>query len=968
MAILGSACRVTSATHGAVRPQAQTLLRDDFATGAAGQGEFNELFHAGGTEQNIERVDNPAGHTGGALQWTRKTAGYYYARPTRAVSSGTGRVAISYQVNFETTNPYWWKFSLLDPTLKTVYLQLFSGLGYEGNVIYGAYGKLMYVNPDSSWRTLCAIKPGWRELKLIVDFNVGTATIYYDNMQIPVADAAPLLSSPNLSFDPFKPMFDGFSSQGEGGFSISNFLIADLPAEKRATARRDNREATESLRLTKADISLEVSASTGGVAGLTYAGKRLLTSGNDSYALENRGGSAYAREQDDHVQASQPEESRLTLTCTNPELPGITIHKTYSIDASGDVGKRVEFSSSGPEGFLTYRLALAFDRGFAGSASPLGFSYLDGLKPGETTFLRDTPCLISRDYRFGVGLYRFRVNDRYVLPDVETAGGTQGWECQVFQDYLAAGKTVSAEMRAMVFSGDAQDYEKRLTGSAEYAAMFRHDPPEWVSTLVSDAMFTATGILPYIKTAAPLTVSSSIWFLNPPWGNWWSTSNPPNSPGSHVADIAPGFRTNAPNARVSAYANELFDRNSDVFKMHPDFGVTDKEGNPTDSGVPSDSAKAPTYYLQIRNPAARDYYTAMYLDRVKNWKLDFLYLDEPGALHETPDWKLKTVVQSYDWIDFYRDLKAKLLQQTPDAALWTNGFMPYSDLGYLEWLDQPWQEIVGGESWRYYAFNLWLNKVRQPEGYLIVPTYGRPAAQPGISTYSIAYGWGGHGSDANYLPWQTAALEFRGARIARSATGLPWWRTGDSTESFGVTKGDNAMVQIISHSDADRARITIHPQELGLEAGHSYLLRILTMNAPEEKAGLKAFTSAEMRTLRTTELPLTLTVPIHKGLLTTVIFSKALAIAESNGSRASETGLTDTYACLLKPLRVDGNRSEYDLTCKIPNLTLFLPYASHVESPGKSVSSETATVNGVQGVRVRVAVPGTFRLNVESNP
>ena len=941
--------------HQAQQPK--PLMQDDFGSA---QGELNEIFHTGGTEQNIVRAQ-ASGQPGGALHWLRKTSGYYYVRPTRSVVSGAGRIAVSCRVNFETTNPYWWTFSLTDPTYKTDYLQIFSGLGYEGNKIYGAYGKLMYVNPDGSWRTLCAIKAGWRQVRLVVDLTAGTATIYYDSLQIPVASDVPLLHRPAADSAALKPMFDGFSSQGEGGFWLSDFLIDDLPRAKRAVSSRSR---PDDFRLARAGLELQIARTTGAVAGLSMQGRRLFGSGNDRYAFENRERAAFAREQNDHVQTAQMEENRLLLTCTNPDLPGITIHKTYVLEANGEAGKRVEFESAGAEGFLTHRLELSLDPAFAGASAPSGFSFLQGLKPGEYSALRNTPCLITKDLRVGAGMYRYRVNDRFVLPDVTTGGGTQDWECPVFEDYLRPGKPISAEMRFFVFSGDVGSYEQHLVGSTEYRQMFPAQQPAWVDTLVADAMFTSTGILPTIRAAAPLPVSSSIWFLNPPWGNWWSTSDPPARKGAGVSGIAPGFRKNAPNARVSAYANELFDRNSDVYKQHPDFGVTDREGSLTDAGVPSDAGGAPTYYLQIRNPAAREYYIDMYLDRVKNWGLDYLYLDVPGALHESPDWKLNTVVQSYDWIEFYRDLKAKLKRQSSDAAFWTNGFMPYSDVGYLEWLDQPWQEIVSGQNWRYYAFSLWLTKLRQPEGYLIVPTYGRPEAQPGISTYSIAYGWGGHGAASGYLPWQTAALETRGVKLAAGAVEAPWWRTDSATECFGVNNGGNAIINVISHSDEAQARITVNTRALGLEQGGSYLLRILTMNPPDTKEGLRAFALAALRTQRIDGDSMTLTVPVHKGLLTAVVLSKAFAVAEENGARHSETGLIDTYACHLKSVRSNGAQTQYVLTCGVANVSLFFPYGKQASSGSKRVSSASATVNGVSGVRVTLPDAGDYTLTI----
>ena len=883
-----------------------------------------------------------------------------------------GRFAITFRVNFEKTNPYWWMFSLIDPTYKTEYLHLFSGLGYPGNVLYAQVGKLMYRNADGSWRPLCAIQTGWRQMKIVVDFNAGTASVYYGDMRVPVGADVPLSQRPSAPSAPFRPMFSGFSSVGEGGFWLDDILMQDQPAQGNAPV---SKAATSGgFALAQAGLKMEVSRQTGALTGLTAAGKSLLAGSDDTYALENRQTAVFARERRDRVQESRVEGSRLTLTCVNPDLRGISIRKTYTLEADGEMAKRVEFVGDGAEGFVTYRLKWWLARAFADAALPLGFGFAQGLPPGEYSSLRNTPCLIGKDFSLGFGLYRARVNDRFVLPDVTTDGGTEAWECPVFQDYAGRGKPVSAEMRCFVFAGDAQAYEQHLTRSPEYRALFRAQQPAWLETLAADAFTTATGNLEYIKAAAPLPVSSAIWFLNPPWGNWWSYSDPPLRLDAHVRDIATGFRGNAPNARVSAYANETFDKNSDVFKTHPEFGVTNKDGQITDTGIPSDAGQAPTYYVQIRDKAARDYYLAMYLERVKNWKLDFLYLDGPGAQHEMPDWKLKTVVQSYDWLDFYRELKEKLVQQSPQAVFWSNGTLPYSDAGYVEWRDPSWQESVAGASWRYYAFSLWLTKLRQMPGYLIVPTYGDAGAQPAISTYTIAYGWGAEGAVTGYLPWQIAALEYRGLQLAPNALPSPWYRAGNSVEAYGFRKGENALVNVISHSDAPNARLTLNTRAMGLEAGQTVLLRVLTMNMPTDKAdktgksanAAHAFATRETRRVEITGGQMDLELPTQKGLLTTVIFSKSIAFAENNGAKRAETGLTDTYALNLKTTSQAGGKTEYALTCKYANTVLFFPFASRVGAAQGAIATEAATLDGVAGVRARIPQPGTYALTVQA--
>lgn len=923
------------------------ILLNETIEGAASLNHtpLTDIQHAGGTDANI--ILASPGHGGAkGLKWLRRDSGWYYARTTPFYTAPGGTFAVSFWANLETTYPYCWQFALNDPAYRAGYLSL--------EASYNEWSGLRWLNPDGSYRHLCWLKTGWRQFKLEVDFVAKTCTVYYDDMRVPVGVELPLANPDTVAGSPFKPAFCGISAAGEAAMSVDDLTLQTwTPPAVSVPLDTGNHTLTSSV----SGQSATIAQATGALTGLTWNAQPLLNDGNDVYLLQGTTTSSWAREAWDQVKSTHGNGSQRIFDCRNPRMPGIAITKTYSFDAEGQLLKKVQFNSRPDEGFVTYTARVAVNRTFKNASHPCGVNFA-----GSRSNLNGIPYRIKTDNTTGLHLYRGKVNDRRVL-DGETASTADGWDMKVFCDYVTASHAANGEVRFQTFAGDMIDHARVLAADSHYVTLFNDAKPDWMKSLVCDTMYAGSVETNQMHQALqPLSCTSTIWFLNPPWGNWRGDSDPPLKLHPDVRGIAPGLRSASPNARVSAYTNSLFDRQSDLYARRAAYGVIDRDGTPQSGLVPSDSGGVPTYLLQIGNPAVKQYWFDMHADKMATWSLDFFYMDGPGAFVESQDWVLKKVIQNYEWLDFYRDLKTRLKSVKPDMAFFTNGMIPYSDIGYIESPDASWQTLNGSSGdWRFPARELLLWKVNEVPGHVTVLLYDREVTQPSISSYGIAYGWCGSLSNQRHIPWMLAALEYRGLQLIRHGILSPWWRqSSPAAEVYACRKGDSVIVNAIGHTSATSTTVVVNGAAPGLQNGRTYLYRVMTMNNPALNPDPgTAFTRSAITTVTPSGSTLLLTLPTANSLLTSVIISKALAVVEHTGAKACQTGIPENYGVTVILDTVKGTAYQYTVTNNYAGAVVFFPYAtSATVQPAAAVA--TATVDGVSGQRVTFGAARTY--------
>ena len=955
------------------------LLQENFdAAESSRKTLFGEIQHidmntgADVTDVNIITANPGRGGSGNALRWTRKTSGLYRMSTPSCVSP-TGAFSVSFWVHAQNENAYHWELQIEAGKNKPL-------LTLQNSQKMNNPGNLAWLTANGGRVTLRPVAKKWRQVRLDVDLRAKTCNVYYDDMDVPVAVGLQLLSQRVEAHTPFRAVFTGISSAGEAAVDLDDFLVRSWTPSAPEPAPEGDLDL--SAQAGKAELTATVSSATGRLTGLKRDGINLVSDSNDLYTLQTTSGGAWHRESNDRVVQASGDPSKRVFRCTNPGFPSLTILKTYSFDANGNLLKRVEFSSASTEGFLTYRARFAMDDEFVRDSNPGGFAPgLGGSDPRTGQSLDATPYRIKTDQSLGINVSRDKVNDVAVLSNhfgvtdsvLRTA---EGWDLRIFSDYLSTAKPVSGEVAYRTFCGDLVAFAALVAQSPIQRELFDESRPEWTQALVCDAMYAATPEAHEIaKALAPLPVTSTIWFLAPPWGNWWATSDPPKSSHHDVSAIASELRSSSPNAKISAYTNMTFDELSDVFSKHRSFGVADKNGDLIGSGWLSDTLGAPSYPLQIMNPEARSYWIAMHADRMAwnppGWKLDFFYMDGPGWGGEEFDWALKDVAQAYDWARYAGDLKKTLKASNPNAVFFANGMPPHSDIGYIEAPDSWWETLNGKQgNWPELSrvFLTW--KLCEDPGYTTILLFDRGKNQPSISTYTIAYGWCGQSQTVSHKPWLLAALEYRGLRLEGEGLQRPWWReaTPPETEACAFRKGKNVLVQAIRHApgSADFA-LQIDPAKLGLEPGKTYLMRELQMNSPAaDPIPTKAFSQTKISKLTIPSEAIDLKVGTSKALLTSVLISEAWCIVERIGNHPCETGIPENYGISVKVENRESGLHQIQIngTWAAAGATIFFPLAKSVTTSPEGATSSPASVDGVTGIRLVLPSAGTFSATV----
>lgn len=591
--------------------------------------------------------------------------------------------------------------------------------------------------------------------------------------------------------------------------------------------------------LRDATTAIAVSRHNGALCGAwdAVSGEAWLKEAADNYKLESRYTISEATELLDAVQTIEWRNRgrELVLTCTTPALPGVTLTKRYRFGDDGRWFKQLEatLAESGDGSFFRW----SNNSGLAETVSATarrgaGFgparrvaqgkviTESDDAPPAEQAGLERPAMVTKADYSNGIGAYRTRVNNRFVLlgmcnyrPD--------GWELFVFCDYLAPGKTVSGEVAYERYNGDFSNLLLRYQNQPEFRELYELTPPDWMRMLVCDSMFTEAQTIPIGVGVAPFGTSSCIWWLGFPWGNYGGDHLDPCRNGKHpdAWNIAVDYRQQMPKHRMSAYHNFLFDEASDIFRTRPQMGVRDRDGNLMSSGISSDTTHGPAFMLQAANPEVRAFMSRMYADQVAQWSFDYLYFDGPGFGLEVPDWGYLDVAQSYDWIDYLRATRAEIKKLGNDQLIFCNGMMPFAQLGYIEYRDAQWLELAGSK-WQPLASELWQQKLTEPKGFLRVPTYGWMKAEPALSAYLVLYGWLGNFSDVRRAPWMLASHELHYGRLQRSAVSPNWLREGGDVEAYGFLHDGLGWVTALSHAPrVTPAALRVQLTDLGLTPG-----------------------------------------------------------------------------------------------------------------------------------------------------
>ncbi|MBQ0104670.1 MAG: hypothetical protein KBT47_01370 [Armatimonadetes bacterium] len=902
-----------------------------------GQEIFEEVYHEGDLDGNIHLTFGDKYEGSSSLVFESNNSGSYYYR-TVPLKTLTEAAEISFWVKFGQTDLYSWYFELSDPEHKNTFMRIYEGVANYDNVIWGMF---RYIMPDGSYFNLQKTTALWTKITVQADFSRETCDIYFND--VPAMMYLPM-NMENYNGE-YSITFGGYSAQGQKPWYLDYFSLHD--SDSNYTPERPVPKSFVQ-RNQRGSITLVTDKRNGSITSLMFGREGIFGRSYDMYKFESEDSWAFSDESDDKVTDMKISANRIVYVCENEDFPGIFIKKTYEIHTDNSLTKNIEFENKGTKGFITWYSLIDYDREFFDSSYPAGFVF-PADNPAKLTTLNEKGCRVGPN--LGVGLIRETVNNRYVMNN-KCESYTGSLFKKVYSDYLSLKS--SAQVRYVFFSGDWTEFEKIQTDNEEYRKLFEFNRPDWLKNYICDDMYLQTSNTDYDKKVSPLFTTAAIWFLNPAWGNWGSESDPPKSLHPDVKGIAEDWRKTNSNAKVSSYTNTLFDINSDIYKMNDaGFFVFDREGNKCDSGIPSDAEGVPTYNLNITDKKARKYWIDMHRDKLKNWKLDYFYMDGPGAYEELADWKSKKVIENYDWLDYYRELKNAIMETCGEEGVYfTNGIMPFGDVGYIEWRDREWKELGEGENWQFLAKELFNVKLNEAKGYTVCPTYGDKDAQPYINAYSVCYGWLGNLPNTEYIPWHLASLEMRGLEYIDGGIKSPWWNDPNAeAEVYAFRKGENIIINALPHKKQGKKETVLDLDKLGIDSNKEYFVLSLSMNNPNDKSE-RAFEIKEIGLKKTEEkIYLDMTAP-----LSALIISPTAALVLHTGAHPAQTFINDNYGVKITQ---KGNalsiESEYD------NAEIFIPFAEKIKT---DLPFEKYNFNDVNGIKVSVPEKGIHTVEI----
>ena len=585
----------------------------------------------------------------------------------------------------------------------------------------------------------------------------------------------------------------------------------------------------------------------------------------DTYTLVTRSESRETSEYDDIVTEVEQTESgsTLTLCCTNPGLPEITVRKTYSLSPEGGrLAKRVAFTSSSvaTDRFLTHGTS-----GILSQAFRTGGVYMGGdrglgarLFADDVTVPRQISALGARnakavvfiryDLGWGLGQYRYKVNDHYCRPLTSRWHEKEnhppvylpnGWSFGLCTLHLAPGREQSTEVHTTVFDGRQLDFYRQYRHLPEVAATYESvRRPPWVRELKTSCDVALnplcgdlTGPLLPVRRTLQMTETGGLWTvqqLHGVWGEWFSEGTVTSGYGARMETgwlkqfireakrLSPRIRTG-----VYTWAWAVHPR-SMVFREHPDWFITkDRSGQVFNA-----------YSNMVLNHARRlgiresfDELVGQFARVARDFGGDFFYLDGGGGGQNLIDWEHLGCDQDYHYEALYRRIREVTQACGDDKAVWFNARTgAYWDIGYYEGIDR----MLHAATWRDSADGLSAVKIRQvlDPGQIVIPLYWRPSTLPFLSNYCIGLGITppsplGAEQQRRKQPFIEAAFENRGLQWIEGDL-QPDWRTDSRTvvEAYALRKSGAAVLSIIDHrEDADAIAMSADTTKLGLEPG-----------------------------------------------------------------------------------------------------------------------------------------------------
>ena len=632
-------------------------------------------------------------------------------------------------------------------------------------------------------------------------------------------------------------------------------------------------------------IKFAISKDNGAIVGgwNKETGEKYIGVCNDLYDLETEITHKRSNEKDDKIISHKIMEGSqgrtLKIQCKNQVL-GIDIEKTYRIDKKRLL-KKVTFSKG--EGFIEYESQVTLEPSFREGGyyhRPIFHVGKRALVPAEEVYgeIRIDKawipilCFVNLRKGYGVGHYRYKVNNKYVFPLSGVSEKralwytSKGWRINMFEEYIKKGGSCSVEVAYTIFKGDQLDFHLEYRNLPEYRAMdtFR-TAPEWVKQVKLDCAWDQNsykrGYLDRISKLAELLKPGYImttnwgWYYQH-WGDYFS--RPEDMKGwqpsfSEFKGWLEEFRRRSPYIKLGvtifgSHVGRWMPRSWGNQKVrflqeHPDWVIFGKDGKPY--GMRSPLTQEMAYPRQLKAPGHIEYYLNQISEIMKNFGIDYIYVDGGCSGICLPDWKRKVVSQDYDWYRLWKGM-AEIVHSFGGAIHYNCVPSIYSDYGYWE---GHWWSLYN-DDWRILADNLLYGQVYNTPGRGIglVGTLWPGKMHDERTRLQINY-WLALGYRPSFLsvkgvankanlglkasPYINAAFELRNRKVINALISPCWWKEDTEVEAYTMKQGDACFVSLINHGlENEKVMVSVNAKKLRLNPRKKIFLWLIAPKDP----------------------------------------------------------------------------------------------------------------------------------------
>ncbi|MDD2709465.1 MAG: hypothetical protein PHV34_15875 [Verrucomicrobiae bacterium] len=629
----------------------------------------------------------------------------------------------------------------------------------------------------------------------------------------------------------------------------------------------------------------------------------------DEYSVDRGGGNKpeISTEENDIVESVIDEKTGgtgdariISLKCKNPAW-NIEIVKTYELNKNDrKLIKKVRFSNKNAEGLLglfSHASALNFSPDYAREGYVHSRNERDSGHPFQVRLAGSPPrrpigvsrgqaqiCMVHPQKNNGVGHYKYLVNNRF---DLKTAMGRsyltpQGWIIPIASDFLDAGKTLSTETHYTMFKGGHVQFHMEYMDLPAYREAHNYQVAPWLK----DVRFVSgwkeihdlgegVPVESYLKLFdkdEPIFGFAITPWTDPMWqhrGDYLDGEIElyPDA----VQEIATLKRVQAacPRLKISNYTwHYSIGPKSKIFLNHPEWLSYAKDGSPQKLfDLPKvDLNEKATFRPLISNPDYLRYVSDRIKRVMRELKYEIYYTDDLSFSRNYADWKTRTAIHNYHWIDFWTAVREAIKSCGEDKVYFANSYAPDligAECGFIErssknpWL-KPDELAAGSKSWKALADRMFLTKLYQhDECRWIAPIFwghhslkGARNNDPWYSNYVIglglkpshpgeadAVGMGGFwNSLLSKMPYINAAYEMRGAKVVEADVSPCWWKDDQSQiEACTLRQGGAAFIPVISHEkDAGKTKVSADTAGLGLDPSAETYFWVFDMTDPRQ--------------------------------------------------------------------------------------------------------------------------------------